>query len=120
MSGAREAMEEAIKAEMPKKLELVGCTWMGVFAISTGTPRCILIEAAPGVPAEIVRRFNAHDAHVEALKETKEALLLLKRRIHFIGWPTEQKFEDGTPDWKKEIEALEKAVKDAEAVLVQP
>ena len=34
----------------------------------------------------------------------------MKARIHFIGQPKERKHEDGTPDWGKEIDLLEKAL----------
>lgn len=47
------------------------------------------------------------DEGSEVREDAIKVIQQLKRRIHFIGWPAEAKFENGTPDWAKEIAMIE-------------
>lgn len=75
-----------------------------------------------GAPKEfledLVNMFNKLEELENKNQLMKEALQALKLRIHFIGMPQEPMIDmsdqggpERVPDWQREIELLEKALK---------
>lgn len=63
----------------------------------------------------MVTKLRTEKEELESLAEAmREALLAIKQRIHFAGVPGEPRFEDGSPDWSKEIAMLEAALSGGE------
>jgi hypothetical protein len=62
--------------------------------------------------AEYAAELRKDDARI---RELEAALLAVKRRLHFVGWPAEDFWsprDDGPaiPDWRKEIAIIEAAL----------
>lgn len=86
-----------------------GCAHVGSVMLDPDAYMSIGIFALLNSECSTVLRFYPRHEIFEGFRLLKQTLRDLKIRIHFIGAPGEPKRTDGTPDWRKEIAALELA-----------